>query len=150
MNLIDIGSKCEYPASELSNFAAHLFVFDGVECASMEGLLQSFRIPDFEKQKEMCKLVGFKAKKAGFEFDWRKTQTLHWNGIEYKRDSKEYQDLLDRAYAALGSNKGVQEALKATGDDILSHPIGKTDIRETILTRSEFCTRLTKLRKSLV
>ena len=38
---MDIGSKAGYPASALSNFASHPFVFDGVECASMEGLVQA-------------------------------------------------------------------------------------------------------------
>ena len=36
---MDIGSKSGYPSSALSNFAPHAFVFDGVECASLEGLL---------------------------------------------------------------------------------------------------------------
>jgi hypothetical protein len=37
---MDIGSKSGYPSSALSNFAPHAFEFDGVKCASMEGLLQ--------------------------------------------------------------------------------------------------------------
>ena len=40
---MDIGSKAIYPASALSNFSPHPFTFDGVECNSMEGLLQSFK-----------------------------------------------------------------------------------------------------------
>ena len=38
---MDIGSGSGYPSSTLSNFAPHAFTIDGVECASMEGFLQS-------------------------------------------------------------------------------------------------------------
>ena len=62
---MDIGSGNGYPCATLSNFASHHFVFDGVECNSMEGLLQSFKFKDFEMQKEVCKLVGKKAKFKG-------------------------------------------------------------------------------------
>ncbi len=34
---MDIGSGKEYPSNALSNFSPHPFVFDGVECNSMEG-----------------------------------------------------------------------------------------------------------------
>ena len=37
---MDIGSGNGYPSGALSNFSPHPFVFDGVECNSMEGLLQ--------------------------------------------------------------------------------------------------------------
>ena len=47
---MDIRSSGSYPANKLSNFAPHRFVFDGVECRSMEGLLQSFKTKSPEKQ----------------------------------------------------------------------------------------------------
>ena len=81
----------------LSNFAEHVFVFDGVQCASMEGLLQSFKIPDPDVQKEVCMLVGVQAKRHGRGWDWRESQVLYWNNVAYPRDSEEYQALLDRA-----------------------------------------------------
>jgi hypothetical protein len=40
---MDIGSGKVGPAGGLSNFRPRPFVFDDVECASMEGLLQSFK-----------------------------------------------------------------------------------------------------------
>lgn len=40
---MDIGSGTGYPSAALSNFAPHSFVIDGVECASMEGFLQSLK-----------------------------------------------------------------------------------------------------------
>ena len=146
---MDIGSKAGYPSSALSNFAPHPFVLDGVEIASMEGFLQSLKFSNSEMQRHICTLVGFKAKVAGREKKWFRTQTLYWQGKEYKRDSDDYQDLLDRAYAALFQNEGFRRALLSTCDAVLTHSIGKTSQRVTVLTRSEFCGRLMRLRAVL-
>lgn len=146
---MDIGSESGYPNSALSNFAPHPFVIDGVECNSMEGFLQSLKFKEPEMQKEVCKLVGKAAKFKGKKKKWYRTQTLYWQGVEYKRDSEEYQRLLDRAYNALSENQGFQKALLATGNATLTHSIGKTKKSETVLTRSEFCSRLTTIRSRL-
>lgn len=146
---MDIGSGSGYPSAALSNFAPHPFVFDGVECNSMEGLLQSFKFSNPEMQKEVCKLVGKQAKFKGKKKKWFKTQTLYWQGKEFKRDSDEYQRLLDRAYDALSTNEGFKRALLATGNAILTHTIGKTKQSETVLTRAEFCSRLMTIRERL-
>lgn len=146
---MDIGSGNGYPSAALSNFAPHPFVFDGVECNSMEGLLQSFKFSNPEMQKEVCKLVGKQAKFKGKKKKWFKTQTLYWQGEEFKRDSEEYQKLLDRAYDALSTNEGFRRALLATGNAILIHTIGKTKQSETVLTRAEFCSRLMTIRERL-
>ena len=146
---MDIGSGSGFPSATLSNFSPHPFVFDGVECNSMEGLLQSFKFSNPEMQKEVCKLVGKQAKFKGKKKKWFKTQTLYWQGKEFKRDSEEYQELLDRAFDALSTNEGFKKALLATGNSTLTHSIGKTKQSETVLTRTEFCSRLTKIRERL-
>ena len=146
---MDIGSGSGFPSAALSNFSPHPFVFDGVECNSMEGLLQSFKFSNPEIQKEVCKLVGKQAKFKGKKKKWFKTQTLYWQGKEFKRDSDEYQELLDRAFDALSTNEGFRKALLATGNSTLTHSIGKTKLSETVLTRTEFCSRLTTIRERL-
>ena len=146
---MDIGSSNGYPSGALSNFAPHPFVIDGIECNSMEGFLQSLKFKDPEIQKEICKLVGRAAKFKGKKKKWWQTQTLYWQGEEFDRDSVEYQDLLDRAYEALSKNIGFQKALLATGDAVLTHNIGRSKESETVLTRREFCSRLTKIRERL-
>ena len=146
---MDIGSGAGFPAGTLSNFAPHPFVIDGVQCNSMEGFLQSLKFKDAEMQKSVCLLVGKAAKFKGKKKKWWKTQTLHWQGREIKRDSEEYQELLDRAFDALAQNASFQKALLATGTAVLTHSIGKTKITETVLTRSEFCSRLTTIRARL-
>ncbi len=147
---MDIRSGKGYPASALSNFAPHPFVLDGVSIASMEGFLQSLKFSNPEMQKHVCSLVGRAAKARGRGKDWQRTGKIHWNGQEIDRFSQEYQDLLDRAFETLyTTNESARKALLATGAAGLEHSIGKKNPKETILTRSEFCSRLTKLRKHL-
>lgn len=146
---MDIGSGTGFPSANLSNFSPHPFIIDGVECASMEGFLQSLKYSNVEMQKYVCTLVGKQAKFKGKKKKWYRTQTLYWNGEEYKRDSKEYQELIDRAFEALGDNEKFKKALLATGTAKLTHSMGKRKISETVLTEQEFVSRLTKVRKAL-
>ena len=144
---MDIGSTNGYPSAALSNFAPHPFIFDGVEIASMEGFLQSLKFKNSDMQKHVCTLVGRAAKFKGKDKNWYREQKLYWQGQEFKRDSKEYQILLNKAYNALyQQNEGFRKALEASKPGILTHSIGKTKENETVLTQSEFCGRLMKLR----
>ncbi|MDE6303093.1 MAG: hypothetical protein K2M36_05860, partial [Clostridia bacterium] len=94
-NVIDIKFKGEYPACALSNFYPHTFVFDGVTCASMEGFLQSLKYNSRSKQKEICMLTGFKAKRAGkFKFRWKRTHYVYWMGRRYDRRTRYFQWLI--------------------------------------------------------
>lgn len=144
--VIDIGSENDLLGLRLSNFQPYDFIFDGIECSSMEGLLQSFKFQDPELQIKICQLVGVKAKFKGKKSKWFQHQKLYWLGKEYARDSKEYQELLDRAFDALSLNVNFIEALKKTNDQKLIHSIGKSQIYLTILTENEFCSRLMNIR----
>ena len=147
---IDIGSGRGYPASALSNFSPYEFEIDGVTCSSMEGFLQSLKFKDENMQIHVCTLVGKQAKFKGKKKKWWKTQTLYWQGKEYKRDSEDYQMLLDRAYDALSKNTSFKKALLATGSSNLTHSMGKRNKSETVLTEREFCSRLTILRNKMM
>ena len=143
---MDIHSGKPYPAGTLSNFAPHPFVIDGVQCNSMEGFLQSLKFESVDMQKYVCTLVGAAAKKKGASKKWFQTQMLYWLGKPYKRNSEDYQNLLNHAYNCLDDNTGFHKALLATGNAKLEHSIGKSKKNETILTKSEFCSRLMHLR----
>ncbi|AJT61032.1 hypothetical protein AVU32_gp191 [Vibrio phage ValKK3] len=146
---MDIKSGAGYPASALSNFAPHAFTVRGVECASMEGFLQSLKFKNPDMQREVCKLVGKVAKARGAKKNWQRTQTLYWQGEPIQRGSVGYQSLLDDAYAALAQNVKFQKALLATGKATLTHSIGRKKQAETVLTVQEFCSRLTEIRDHL-
>lgn len=146
---MDIRSGCGYPGSALSNFAPHRFVFDDVECASMEGLLQALKFDKPHIQVEVCKLVGKAAKFRGKSRNtaWQRVQTLWWQGQPMRRDGKEYQALLDRAYQAMYAQcESFRKALAATGKAVITHSIGKSKESETVLTERELCSRLMRLR----
>lgn len=148
---MNIGSKTSYPASALSNFAPHRFVFEDVECASMEGLLQAFKFDKCHIQVEVCKLVGLAAKRRGQKRNkaWKRVQKLWWKGVEYDRHGTEYQQLLDRAYETLAKNDSFKRALLSTGGCAFTHSIGKSNPSDTCLTEREFCSRLERLRNKL-
>ena len=146
---MDIGSGSGYPESALSNFAPHPFEIDGVQCNSMEGFLQSLKFENPDMQIHVCSLVGKAAKFKGKKKKWYRTQTLYWRGNPIKRESKEYQELIDRAYSELAKNASFRAALLATGDATLTHSMGKTNPTQTVLTRQEFCSRLMKIRTEL-
>lgn len=150
-NVMDIGSGKGGPQGRLSNFTPRPFVFDGVECNSMEGLLQSFKFDKPHIQVEVCKLTGLAAKRRGQQRNkaWKSKQTLWWKGVEFARDSPGYQFLLDDAFDALAQNTAFQKDLLATGDAVLCHSIGRNKKSETCLTQREFCSRLTNIRKRL-
>jgi len=90
--IIDIGSKDSGLEEELTNFQLRRFIFNNVECNSMEGLLQS---PKFDKQHiqvEVCKLVGIQAKRRGQKKNkaWKSRQTLWWKGKAFARNIKNF------------------------------------------------------------
>lgn len=147
---MDIGSQNSYPANSLSNFSAHQFIIDNVVCASMEGFLQSLKFKDAEMQKYVCSLIGIKAKNKGRKKNWRASQVLYWQGKEYKRDSKEYQELIKRAYKELCKNQGFQNAILASGNATYTHSIGKSKQSETVLTEKEFISMLNMCRKIII
>lgn len=99
-------------------------------------------------QKEICKLVGARAKSTGSKKNWKR-DGLFWQGKPIDRYSEEYQILLDRAFDALSQNSAFAAALLSTKDATLTHSMGKIKQSETILTRTEFCGRLTTVRTRL-
>lgn len=147
---MDIKSGQGYPAGALSNFSPHPFVFRGVAVSSMEGLLQGLKCKDPEVQKHMCTLTGLAAKRAGSKKNWKRDQTLYWQGTPIPRGSVEYQELLDEAYNAMfDQNEKARKALIASKNANLTHSIGRTKKSETVLTRQEFCSRLMNKRRSI-
>lgn len=146
---MDVGSKHGYPAGALSNFSPHPFTLDDVYCASMEGFLQGLKFENPAVQAEVCKLVGFAAKKRGSARTkaWQRVQSLWWRGEKMDRHGEGYQKLLDRAYEAMyAQSDSFRRALAASGKAVLRHSIGWNNPSETVLTVSEFCGRLMRLR----
>lgn len=143
---IDVRSGTKYPDSYLSNFASYIFEVDGILCNSMEGFLQSLKYKDKEEQRHICRLVGNTARGRGHGKRWYVDQTLYWKGYPYKRDSEEYQNLINKAFNSLYKNDEFRKTLEDTGNANLIHSLGHNNIRATVLTERELCIRLMKLR----
>ena len=100
------------------------------------GLLQSFKYKNSAAQIATCGLVGFTTKRKGQGRNnyWKSKQTLWWQGKSYVRKSKEYQNLLNRAYNALSTNKNFMKALNAAGDKtVFTHKIEHNNRKENCI-----------------
>ena len=145
---IDIHSKGKYPSNVLSNFWGNSFTYDGVLCKSMEGFLQSLKHPDPEKQRQVCQCKGRRAKNMGTD-TWKVAQKVYWKGETIDRHSAAFQTLLNGAYQAMfEQNENFHDALMLSRGKKLFHSQGIRNPKDTILTTSEFCTILTKLREN--
>ena len=151
---IDVWSGGAYPANVLSNFHPNDFVFDGVKCSSMEGLLQSLKTKNVSLQKIVCSCSDRKAK---FFFRhkiqnirWKLTGKLYWKGKSINRHGDEYQCFLDAVYDSMCNNDTFRDALINSNGAELTHKLGGKDTRKTILTEYEFVSRLMRCREKVV
>jgi hypothetical protein len=148
MNIIECDSTSTGIGKVLSNLTPHPFVLDGLNCASMEGALQSFKFSDKEMAAELRGMYGYKAFKRGQDGNrWKDGQRLFWNGKSYQRLTSSYHGLLDRAYDALfEQNVEFQAALAESDKAVLVHTRGKHDPQDSVLTHWEYIYQLYRLR----
>lgn len=66
-----------------------------------------------------------------------KDEYIYWQGQAIKRDSKEYDLLVDEVYISALQNPLYRQAVKNTTKPII-HSIGKLLKSETVFTRYEF------------
>ena len=147
--MIDIHGGSKDPrAARLSNFTNRPFVFDGVQCAGFEGILQALKESRFETQLEICAMSGKLAKKAGsVRGTWKESQMLWWRGFTYPRNSREYQKMITRIYDVVyEQDPTFKEDLLAIGNEDICHSIGNPDQRDTVLTEVEMIHQLNRLR----
>lgn len=145
---LDIRSNGLYPTNVLSNMCSNGFLFDGMECGSMEGFLQSLKRKELDKQRQICNMRGGNARKMSVT-SWQTDQIVWWKGQAIDRQSEEYQRLIRCAYQAMfEQSERFRDALMQTRGITLVHTIGEPSSYKTILTPSEFCDILMDLRDS--
>lgn len=140
----DIGKFTDFPADVLNNESNNAFLFDGVNCGSMESFLRSLMEADEGRQRHVCLMDGAAAYGLSTSgYDGR----LWWKGREIDRDGAEFHDLIKKAYHAMFvQNPDFQSALMATRQRRLYYKPGKVTHPLTIITEEEFCSILTDLR----
>jgi hypothetical protein len=149
ITVIEIGGHTQHPVGKkLSNFQARPFLFDGIKCGGMEGLLQALKCPDRERQVEICALSGREAKMAGRKFDsWKDKQILSFLGDTFSRCSRGYLVFITRVYDTLyHQDPTLKDDLRSLGSAQMWHSIGNPDMRDTTLTEVEMMMQLERLR----
>ncbi|MGH9552277.1 MAG: hypothetical protein ACRD3W_23020 [Terriglobales bacterium] len=149
--ILDIKFTAKGIARALSNFTHRSFVLDGVQCASIEGVLQATKTANVATQKARCLLSGVEAKHSGRNGpDWQRDQMLHWQNSAMPRKGAEYRAFLERLFNAVFAQcPEFCQSLADSGQATLTHSIGKTDRSKTVLTRQEFIQQLERLREQL-
>lgn len=148
-NTLDIRSNGLYPSNVLSNMWSNSFCFDGVECGSMEGFLQSLKRKEPDEQRQICNMKGGSAKNMSVT-SWQTDQIVWWKGQAIDRQSDDYQNLIHLAYRAMfEQSECFRAALMKTRGTTLVHTSGENCPYKTILTPSEFCGILTELRDEM-
>lgn len=143
---LDIWSNSPYPANVLSNLCSNSFRFEGILCGSMEGFLQALKYQDSDKQRRICSMKGKNAKHMTSTY-WQTDQIVWWKGVPINRQSKEFQELIRRAYKAMfEQNERFRVALMTTRGLKLYHTRGEQNPYKTILTEAELCSVLTEIR----
>lgn len=135
---VSYGLKGTFPKL-LSNLFNYNFKFYDCDFGSIEGFFQGIKYKDIELQKQVFKYSGREAVslKDATLYDWTKTGNIYFLGKEIKRDSLEYDQLVNELYISAIQNKLYRNAIKNCPLPII-HAIGKESKKETVFTRYEF------------
>lgn len=149
----DISDERGFPFGMLDPSAPVRFEIDGVKCASLDGFVESLKFERIIDQKNISKRVGNDARKRGIEKDnpgnQKADRMLYWQGDTFKRNGKTFNRLLARVFREMAKNARYQAALMATQDADFRYPKGKTNKKDTVLTKKELTDNLKKLRAEL-
>ena len=137
---INVGYKLKGPSSKvLSNLFPYEFVFRGKHLNSIETFFQGIKIKDKNTQEYVFKYSGLDSNniKAASDFDWKESGIVYWQGKEIKRDSDEYDNIVDELYISAIQNPLYRNVLKNINKPII-HSMGEVDKKKTVFTRYEF------------
>lgn len=123
----------------LSNLFPYAFKFKGYKLHSIESFFQAIKFPSIKMQKKLYKYSGKEALvlQKATDYDWKKSGYIYFKGKKIKRDSLEYDSLLDELYISAIRNPFYRNAIKNCSLPII-HAIGETNKNETVFTRYEF------------
>ena len=123
----------------LSNLFPYEFTFRSFTLSSIESFFQGIKFKDKDIQKQVFTYNGKPACiiKETSDYNWQETGIVYWQGTPIKRDSKEYDQLVDELYISAIQNPFYRNALKRCSLPII-HAIGKDSKDETVFTRYEF------------
>ena len=130
----------------LRTFADRMFWFDGVECASIESVLEAFKFRDIDTQKYVAALSARDAYYEGQKEEaalWKATKKLYWKGTVYNRDGEAYQMLLDKLFQAIfEQDKQFRLDMAFLKNAAVKSKVGSWNSERTVLTKSEYISHL--------
>ena len=123
----------------LSNLFPYEFTFRGKQMQSIESFFQGIKIKEKNTQDYIFQYSGLEANvlKSASDYNWQENGILYWQGNPIKRDSQEYDDMIEELYICAIQNPLYRNVLKRIEKPII-HSIGKEAKEETTFTRYEF------------
>ena len=81
------------------------FVIDDIYCECIESFIASLNVKNKTKQKEVCGMTAMEAKEYTSQYGNLGSKYIYWQGKTIRRNSKQYNELLDRANVEQQKNK---------------------------------------------
>ena len=137
---INVGYKLKGPYSKvLSNLFPYEIWFKGKKLRSIESFFQGIKFKDKKMQNYVFKYSGLDSNniKVASDYDWKKYGVVYWRGKPIKRESEEYEQLIDELYISALQNPLYRNILKNCDRPVI-HSIGETEKSKTVFTRYEF------------
>ena len=137
---IDVGYKNKGDLPQmLSNLFPYEFKFRGKKLASIENFFQGIKFKDKKIQNYVFKYYGTQAVhvKAASDYNWKENGIIYWQGKPIKRNSLEYDLLINELYISAIQNPIYRGVLRNCNKDII-HSIGEVQKENTTFTRYEF------------
>lgn len=137
---VNVGYKIKSSLSKLlSNLYPYEFEFRVFLFKSIEAFFQGIKFKDADVQRAVFGYCGADAYhiQAASSYDWKASGNIYWQGQAIKRDSKDYDLLVDEVYISAAQNPLYRQALKNVSKTVI-HSIGKLSKAETVFTRYEF------------
>lgn len=137
---VNVGYKLKGPFSKvLSNLFPYEIYFRDKKLSSIESFFQGIKFKDVNMQNYVFKYSGLDSNniKVASDFNWKEEGTVYWQETAIKRNSKEYDDLVDELYISAIQNPLYRNALKNCEKEVI-HSMGENQKTETVFTRYEF------------
>lgn len=123
----------------LSNLFPYDFEFRGKKLRSIESFFQGIKFKSVELQNLVFDYSGIESNviKIASDYNWQEDGIVYFEGVPIKRDSEEYDRLIEELYISAIQNPLYRNILKKIDKPII-HSIGRECKEETVFTRFEF------------
>lgn len=129
-------------------FTNYPFVIDGIPCKSLHSFLRSMKYDNIIVQRLVCDLSAKSAKAYASSYSWTSVNTFYWRGNSYSKESRQFNQLITRAFDELYKNPDFRVALKQISLENLN--LLKEELKsETILPRYILIFQLHRLNAKL-